>query len=68
MVARTLLENWFYWFVIDCISIFLFVSQGIWLYAGLYVVYLVLVVIGYREWRADLLKQTRAGAPIAEPG
>jgi nicotinamide mononucleotide transporter len=60
MVAKKLLENWAYWFVIDCISIYLFVSQGIWLYAGLYVVYLVLVVMGYRQWRIDYLKQLPA--------
>lgn len=53
MVAKKLLENWLYWFVIDSISIYLFVTQGVWLYAMLYVVYLVLVVIGYRQWRAQ---------------
>jgi len=54
MVARKLLENWIYWFVIDAVSIYLYVSQGLMLYAGLFVVYLVLVVIGFRQWQADL--------------
>ena len=31
MVAKRLLENWIYWFVIDSISIFLFVSRGLYL-------------------------------------
>lgn len=53
MVARKLLENWLYWFVIDSISIYLYLSQGLLLYAGLFVLYLVLVVIGFRQWRAD---------------
>lgn len=68
MVAKKLLENWIYWFFIDCVSIYLFVSQGIWLYAALYVVYLVLVIIGYREWRADLRSRIASGDPLVEPG
>jgi nicotinamide mononucleotide transporter len=64
MVANKLLENWVYWFVIDSISIYLYVSQGLLLYAGLFVVYLVLVVIGFRQWRAELLRaQAESPAP-----
>lgn len=66
MVAHKLIENWIYWFVIDCISIWLFVSQAIWFYAGLYVVYLALVVIGYCQWRADLRRQQASGERFAE--
>ncbi|MDC1171310.1 nicotinamide riboside transporter PnuC, partial [Gammaproteobacteria bacterium] len=29
MVAKKLLENWIYWFVIDSISVFLFYSRGL---------------------------------------
>jgi nicotinamide mononucleotide transporter len=53
MVARKILENWHYWFVIDVASIHLYASQGLWLTVGLFGVYLVLVVIGYRQWRAS---------------
>ena len=54
MVAHKLLENWIYWFVIDTVSIWLCLSQGLYLYAGLFAMYLVLVVVGYRQWLADL--------------
>lgn len=54
MVARKVLENWHYWFVIDVASIYLYASQGLWLTVGLFGVYLVLVVVGYRQWRATL--------------
>ena len=30
MVAKKLLENWIYWFVIDSISILLFISRDLW--------------------------------------
>lgn len=66
MVANKLLENWIYWFVIDGVSIYLYLSQGLVLYSLLFVVYLVLVVIGYRQWRADLRRQLSAGSAAAE--
>lgn len=50
MVAKKVLENWFYWFVIDAVSIYLYLSRELYLFAGLFVVYLVLIVIGFRAW------------------
>ena len=61
MVANKLLENWVYWFVIDSISIYLYLSQGLLLYAGLFVVYVILVVIGFLQWRAELVRLQAAG-------
>ena len=55
MVARKVLENWHYWFVIDSISVYLFVARELYLTALLFVFYLVLIVIGYRRWRRDWL-------------
>ena len=51
LVAKKILENWFYWFVIDFISVFLFISRELYPTALLFIVYLVLVVIGYSAWR-----------------
>ena len=51
LVAKKILENWFYWFVIDFVSVFLFVSRELYPTALLFIVYLVLVVIGYSAWR-----------------
>ena len=55
MVARKVLENWAYWFVIDSISVYLYVARELYLTALLFVFYLVLIVIGYRRWRRDYL-------------
>jgi len=66
MVAHKLLENWIYWFVIDSVSIYLYLSQGLLLYAGLFVVYLILVIIGFRHWHADWRRQTERAEPVAE--
>ena len=54
MVARKILENWLYWFVIDAVSVGLFASRGLYLTALLFLVYLVMIVIGYRSWRASM--------------
>lgn len=50
MVAKRLLENWIYWFVIDFISIFLFMSRGLFLTSGLFFIYLVIIYFGYMSW------------------
>jgi nicotinamide mononucleotide transporter len=64
MVANKLLENWVYWFVIDSISIYLYLSQGLVLYAALFVLYVVLVVIGFRQWHAEL-RRSQLARPAA---
>ena len=53
LVAKKILENWFYWFVIDFVSVFLFISRELYPTALLFMVYLVLVVIGYSAWRKN---------------
>ncbi len=59
MVTRKVLENWAYWFVIDGLSVYLYVSRELYLTAGLFVLYLVMILIGFRcwwrEWRAETL-------------
>lgn len=54
MVARKVLQNWIYWFVIDLGSAWLYASQGLALTALLFVVYTLLTVVGYRSWRASM--------------
>jgi nicotinamide mononucleotide transporter len=54
MVARKIIQNWHYWFIIDSVSVYLYVSRGLWLTSLLFVLYLVLIVIGYREWRKSM--------------
>jgi len=62
MVARKLLENWHYWFVIDSAAIYLYLQRGLWLTAALFAVYLVLIVIGYRSWRRSMAGQAVVSA------
>jgi nicotinamide mononucleotide transporter len=57
MVTRKVLENWHYWFVIDSLSIYLYLQRGLTQTAVLFALYLVLIAIGYVAWRKDLLAQ-----------
>ena len=63
MVAKKILENWIYWFVIDFISIFLFLSRDLNLTALLFAGYLVIIYFGYRSWNREKLK-IKKRAPI----
>ncbi len=57
MVARKVLENWIYWFVIDSLSVYLYAARELYLTAALFLFYLVLVVWGFRAWLRDLRAQ-----------
>lgn len=59
MVARKVLENWLYWIVIDSVSIYLYLDRGLYFTAGLFAIYVVLVVIGFVTWRKHYLAQHR---------
>jgi nicotinamide mononucleotide transporter len=53
MVAKKILENWVYWLVIDGITLYIYWQRSLYLYAALFVVYLVLVVVGFYRWHRD---------------
>ena len=56
MVAKKILENWIYWFVIDAISIYLFLSRELYLTSILFLVYLIIICFGYIAWRKKYLE------------
>jgi len=64
MVARKVLENWVYWFVIDGLSVYLYVSRELYLTAGLFILYLVMILIGFRCWWRDWRAEALAAAEI----
>lgn len=54
MLNRKWLGNWLVWIAADVIYIALYVGKGLWLTSVLYAVFLVMCLIGLREWRASL--------------
>lgn len=59
MMTRKVLENWLYWIVFDLVAAALYSSQGFHATAGLFLLYIVLAVRGYRQWRRCLVKPAR---------
>lgn len=57
MLARKVIENWFYWFVIDAILIYVYFARDLFWFSGLYAVYLVMIVIGFRAWQKSLREE-----------
>ena len=51
MITQKKLENWILWIIADIIMVPMYASKGIWLTSGLYILFLVLAVAGWREWR-----------------
>jgi nicotinamide mononucleotide transporter len=56
MVIYKILENWLYWFVIDGISIYLYIDRGLYLTALLFLAYVVIVIFGFINWRRVMLQ------------
>jgi len=54
LLGRKYIENWAVWVVVNIASVGLFAYKGLWLTVGLYAVFIVLSVAGWRAWRARL--------------
>jgi nicotinamide mononucleotide transporter len=50
LVARKVLENWWYWFAIDATMMFIFWAKELELTALLYIAYLIMIPIGLVSW------------------
>ena len=53
MMTRKIVENWLLWIAVDLVYIPLWLTAGLPLTALLYTIFLVLAVLGYREWKRD---------------
>ena len=52
-MAQKRVQCWPLWIALDVIFVGLFIYKGLYLTAGLYAVFTVIAVQGWREWRAD---------------
>ena len=62
MLSRKWIANWWLWIAADVISIPLYIYKELYLTAGLYFVFLIMCIIGLREWK----RAARAEATQAE--
>lgn len=57
------IENWPVWIVINVISVWVYASQQLWLYAGLYTILFFNAFWGWWEWRKELRSYSPAPTP-----
>jgi nicotinamide mononucleotide transporter len=55
--CRKYLESWWIWIAADLIYIPLYIYKNLWLTSGLYFVFLLLCVVGLREWSKALVRR-----------
>ncbi len=63
LVARKVLENWWYWLVIDVLSVFIYWSRGLEATAFLFIVYVILIPIGLVAWTRSYRDDRAAAVP-----
>ena len=57
LVARKVLENWWYWLVIDSVSVIIYWARDLQLTSVLFVIYVILVPIGLISWTRSYRNQ-----------
>ena len=63
LVARKVLENWWYWLVIDVVSIAIYFERGLEFAALLFVVYVVMIPFGLLAWTRSYRATEESAAP-----
>ena len=63
LVARKVLENWWYWLVIDVTSVFIYWARDLQLTSLLFVIYVMLVPIGLLSWTRSY-REVRQAVPV----
>jgi len=54
LLGRKYLENWAVWIAVNAVSVGLFLYKALFFTAGLYLLFIVLSVAGWRAWKARL--------------
>jgi nicotinamide mononucleotide transporter len=57
MLAKKYIEHWIIWIFVDIFSAGLYVYKELWPTVILFLVYTVMAVLGYLEWKKDILKK-----------
>lgn len=60
LVAKKVYENWYYWLIINSISLFLFIERELYPTALLMCIYLLMIIIGIIKWRKVMQQQPTA--------
>ncbi len=53
-MARKIIENWIAWVFIDVLCTVIYIYKELYAFSVLYLIFAILAVIGYKEWKKDL--------------
>jgi len=56
MLAKKYIRHWLIWIFVDAVSAGLYVYKGLWPTVILFIVYTIMAVLGYIEWKKDLVR------------
>ncbi|MDO4771488.1 nicotinamide riboside transporter PnuC [Porphyromonas sp.] len=59
LLAKKYMENWYCWFVSNAIFCILFLLQGFYITCGFFVIYTVMALVGFFNWRRLMLATER---------
>ena len=54
LTARKKIENWYFWIIVDILATAIYVYKGIYFYATLYGIYIIMAVAGYIAWKKSM--------------
>ena len=60
MLARKIMEHWLIWVVVDALSVGLYIYKELYLTAFLFLIYTIMAVAGFVQWRKQWINQTSA--------
>lgn len=56
MLAKKYIEHWLIWIFVDFLSAGLYIYKGLWPTVVLFIVYTLMAITGYFEWKKDVIK------------
>lgn len=66
LMARKYVESWCFWLAVDVVAVPVYLYKHLYPTAGLYVVFLILAIIGYRGWYIAFQNRTKAFESVAD--
>ncbi|MFZ4583251.1 MAG: nicotinamide riboside transporter PnuC, partial [Paludibacter sp.] len=51
MLTRRIFDNWYIWLIVNCVSVFVFFRQGLYLLTIEYLIFVLLAIKGIVDWR-----------------
>lgn len=55
--AKKIMSSWVYWIIINLVTVGLYFSKSLDIYAALMVLYFIMSIVGYSEWKKAYSKQ-----------